>query len=71
MNISNVEVTPCALMDAYDLALRNLHQEIMLQSITRERDQDAIAQLQGASLVIRNKIADLIAVGMHALAEFN
>ena len=71
MNISNVEVTPWALMDAYDLALRNLHQEIMLQSITRERDQDAIAQLQGASLVIRNKIADLIAVGMHALAEFN
>lgn len=52
MNLSDVEVHPCEMMDAYDLALMALHKQIIAGQY------DLVPHLQGEVLKIRNKIAE-------------
>lgn len=64
MNLTDIKVQPCSLMDDYDLAMKELHNAIIVKAagirdgkLTREELAE-ITQLQAATLVIRNQIAN-------------
>lgn len=54
MNITDIEVIPCELMDRYDIALRELHKTIL----SRVGYDTAIRHHQTVVLKIRNEIAE-------------